>query len=109
MSIIECQDSCCPSSAITEVNGSKSLEVETLNSGSDLEMARGRRLAWSRLRDLGSRDPGSNPGDPTTALSFPKEPLFKCPQARVDADLNTSSRLIRRSRRILYVLILLFS
>ena len=25
----------------------------------------GRRLAWSRLRDSDSRDPGSNPGGPT--------------------------------------------
>ena len=29
------------------------------------EMLRGRRLAWSRLRASGVRDPGSNPGDPT--------------------------------------------
>ena len=27
---------------------------------------RGCRLAWSRLVDLGSIDPGSNPGNPTT-------------------------------------------
>ena len=27
--------------------------------------ARGCRLAWSRLVDLGSIDPGSNPGSPT--------------------------------------------
>jgi hypothetical protein len=27
---------------------------------------RGCRLAWSRLVDLGSIDPGSNPGSPTT-------------------------------------------
>ena len=30
----------------------------------------GRGLAWSRLRDLGSRDPGSNPGDPTKIFSL---------------------------------------
>ena len=31
------------------------------------DLGRGRRLAWSRLRDSGSRDPGSNPGGPTKA------------------------------------------
>jgi hypothetical protein len=32
--------------------------------------ARGCRLAWSRLVDLGSIDPGSNPGSPTTFSLF---------------------------------------
>ena len=32
------------------------------------EKARGCRLAWSRLVDLGSIDPGSNPGSPTKLL-----------------------------------------
>lgn len=39
--------------------------VKTLNTSLNLKSVRGRGLAWSRLRDLGSRDPGSNPGDPT--------------------------------------------
>ena len=30
----------------------------------------GCRLAWSRLVDLGSIDPGSNPGSPTTVIMF---------------------------------------
>jgi hypothetical protein len=34
--------------------------------------SRGCRLAWSRLVDLGSIDPGSNPGSPTS-----KEPVEK--------------------------------
>jgi hypothetical protein len=33
-----------------------------------LNPARGCRLAWSRLVDLGSIDPGSNPGSPTTPI-----------------------------------------
>jgi len=41
------------------------MEVNLLNLKVNLVEVRGRRLAWSRLRDLGSRDPGSNPGDPT--------------------------------------------
>ena len=32
--------------------------------------ARGCRLAWSRLVDLGSIDSGSNPGSPTTIFLF---------------------------------------
>jgi len=32
------------------------------------ENQRGCRLAWSRLGDLGSPDPGSNPGSPTFRL-----------------------------------------
>ena len=34
--------------------------------------ARGCRLVWSRLVDLGSIDPGSNPGSPTTVSVDPK-------------------------------------
>ena len=48
------------------VNSGKQYMVnKNLNSGSDLEMTRGRRLVWSRLRASGVLDPGSNPGDPT--------------------------------------------
>src|SRR3989304_8271803 len=32
--------------------------------------SRGCRLAWSRLVDLGSIDPGSNPGSPTSGVNF---------------------------------------
>ena len=43
----------------------ESIGIKTLNLTLNEQNKRGRRLAWSRLRDLGSRDPGSNPGDPT--------------------------------------------
>ena len=35
--------------------------------------SRGCRLAWSRLVDLGSIDPGSNPGSPTISILFSVE------------------------------------
>ena len=44
------------------------LEIKTLNSRVVSEIGGGCRLAWSRLRDSGSRDPGSNPGSPTIRL-----------------------------------------
>jgi len=47
------------------MNGNESMGMKNLISASVFRTDRGRRLAWSRLRDLGSRDPGSNPGDPT--------------------------------------------
>ena len=47
------------------INGNQNMGIKTLNMGLNEQNMRGRRLAWSRLRDLGSRDPGSNPGDPT--------------------------------------------
>ena len=46
--------------------GNQTMGIKTLNLVSEFETIRGCRLAWSRLRDLGSRDPGSNPGSPTT-------------------------------------------
>ena len=50
-----------------EVNGSKSLEVKLLKNDAISREARGCRLVWSRLGDLGSLDPGSNPGSPTSS------------------------------------------
>ncbi len=45
------------------------MRINLLNLSSNLDkLKRGRRLAWSRLGDLGSLDPGSNPGDPTKIL-----------------------------------------
>ncbi len=49
-------------------NGSKILEATSPNSSLNHPETWGRGLAWSRLRDLGSRDPGSNPGDPTNSF-----------------------------------------
>ena len=45
--------------------GNQYMGIKTLILTSEVENLRGCRLAWSRLRDLGSRDPGSNPGSPT--------------------------------------------
>jgi len=53
-------------------NGNQSMGIKTLNSGFNQEKLRGRRLAWSRLRASGVRDPGSNPGDPTMFKSVPR-------------------------------------
>ena len=46
---------------------------------------RGCRLAWSRLVDLGSIDPGSNPGNPTTPniISY----AFKLPSEKTSEGL----------------------
>ena len=52
--------------------GNQSMGIKTLNLASEVENLRGCRLAWSRLRDSGSRDPGSNPGSPTI-LSYLSE------------------------------------
>ena len=59
-----------PSSSIPEMGsvGNQSLGINLLNLNTNSDNVWGRRLAWSRLRDLGSRDPGSNPGDPTKLL-----------------------------------------
>ena len=46
--------------------GITTVGIKELNLGSDSEKGRGCRLAWSRLVDLGSIDPGPNPGSPTT-------------------------------------------
>jgi hypothetical protein len=49
----------------TENRANLSLNLET---GATID--RGCRLAWSRLVDLGSIDPGSNPGSPILFLLF---------------------------------------
>ena len=54
------------------------MEVKTLNYLIVSENLRGCRLAWSRLRDLGSRDPGSNPGSPTILSYLMRSFLRKC-------------------------------
>ena len=43
---------------------SENLNLALINQNND-ESKRGCRLAWSRLRDSGSRDSGPNPGSPT--------------------------------------------
>jgi hypothetical protein len=56
-----------------------------------LDSTRGCRLAWSRLVDLGSIDPGSNPGSPilsfksvlNLAVQFDLSSRRYCFQARV--------------------------
>ena len=67
------------------INGNQNAGIKTLNLGFNQEMLRGRRLAWSRLRDLGSRDPGSNPGDPTKGehakvffILYRKNSIYRC-------------------------------
>ena len=49
-------------------NGSlcQSIIVLEDTESSSVSESRGCRLVWSRLVDLGSIDPGSNPGSPTT-------------------------------------------
>ena len=48
-----------------QVSASKDMQVSLLDNDSIFRNERGCRLAWSRLVDLGSIDPGSNPGSPT--------------------------------------------
>ena len=44
--------------------------IDSVTSLENLDsLKRGCRLVWSRLEDLGSLDPGSNPGSPTTDLN----------------------------------------
>ena len=54
------------------INGNQNMGIKTLNMGLNEQNMRGRRLAWSRLRASGVRDPGSNPGDPTMFKSVPR-------------------------------------
>jgi hypothetical protein len=53
----------------TDGNNGNSMGTEKPNTAFFNQNDRGCRLAWSRLRDLGSRDPGSNPGSPTNYCS----------------------------------------
>ena len=47
-------------------NGNQKVANNKAELGFKSESMRGCRLAWSRLGDLGSLDPGSNPGSPIT-------------------------------------------
>ena len=60
---------------------------------------RGCRLAWSRLVDLGSIDPGSNPGSPIIG----SEPFQVWGRAAPLSDLN-SNRLFTNFWRKLYIM-----
>jgi hypothetical protein len=48
-----------------EINGNQTVEINKAGNSIFSDNTRGCRLAWSRLVDLGSIDPGSNPGSPT--------------------------------------------
>ena len=47
-------------------NGNQYMGINLKDSSSFSKNSWGCRLAWSRLGDLGSLDPGPNPGSPTT-------------------------------------------
>ena len=59
--------------------------------------ARGCRLVWSRLVDLGSIDPGSNPGSPIILIIFSVELRF-LRELHVSFSLSFSQLLISRRR-----------
>ena len=46
------------------------VKLNSVLSGSSNDIVRGCRLVWSRLGDLGSLDPGSNPGSPTSQTFY---------------------------------------
>ena len=46
-------------------------------------------LAWFRLGDLGSLDPGSNPGDPTTLIFLFEENGQRIRRAYIDPLFHT--------------------
>jgi hypothetical protein len=48
------------------ITGNQSVGINTLKMSSKSENKRGCRLVWSRLLASGARDPGPNPGSPTT-------------------------------------------
>ncbi len=56
---------CLDSVGINAENGNQYMGINLKDPSLNSESKRGCRLVWSRLGDLGSLDPGSNPGDPT--------------------------------------------
>ena len=54
-----------PAMGIGGNNGNQSMGINKTDSSFFNQNKRGCRLAWSRLGDLGSLDPGPNPGSPT--------------------------------------------
>jgi hypothetical protein len=61
---------CLDTVGINAENGNQYMGINLKDSSLDSESKRGCRLVWSRLGDLGSLDPGSNPGSPTTTNDY---------------------------------------
>ena len=72
---------CFDTVGISAENGNQYMGINLKDSSLNSESKRGCRLVWSRLGDLGSLDPGSNPGSPTCST-------FEQSQARLDDNRN---------------------
>ena len=78
---------------INAEDGNQYMGINLKDASPNSESKRGCRLVWSRLGDLGSLDPGSNPGSPIS-ITFHQ---FLPPQSITGNKLETGQRSISNS------------